>query len=241
LKICLLISGHLRTFKQCLPTIKKNLINELGCDVFLHTWSKIESNTNSWHSHHMKDRDVTEEDILFIKNTINPKNIIVEEQTFYGFNKNLYKTNISLDGLKNMTYGFKRAYKSMKKYEVLYGTYDLIVKIRPDIFLLEKFSKDLLNIPKQSILFFGNPAPIIEHTGNKEYYHQFRALDILSVCSNDKASYGIYGLFDNFDDYYMRQKWHHTPYLDFVLEQKIKFQISHQFIYGNSWFIKRGN
>ena len=242
MKICLLVSGHLRTFKSCLPSQKKLLVDELGCDVFFHSWKDIESKTTSWHNNHMTNRQVDDSDISFIKKVLEPKLMAFEDQVEFGINNNLYNSKISLNGLKNMTYGFKRAKELMNQYQEETGKkYDLIVKIRPDIMLHKSFSKNILNLKNNSILFFGNQVPITEHVGEKKYYHNFRALDILSVCTNDDASQGVYGLFDNFEDYYGKKQWHHSPYLDFVIDKKIAFNISLKYLYGSSWSIKRSS
>jgi len=241
LKICLLISGHLRTFRQCFPSQKSFLVDELGCDVFMHSWNEIESKTASWHNNHMKNRVVSESDKSYVRETLDPKAMVFENQIDFGLNKNLHNSSISLNGLKNMTLGFKRAYDLMRDYETNTGIkYDLIIKIRPDIVLKKSFTKSLLNLKHNSILFFGNTVPIVDHDGERNFYHNFRALDIISVCTNDDACRGVYGLFDNFDQYYGKKSWHHSPYLDYVIDEKIPFNISLRYMYGNAWEIKRG-
>ena len=140
-----------------------------------------------------------------------------------------------------MTFGFKRVYELMKDYEAKTGVkYDLVIKIRPDIILKKSFTKSLLNLNRSSILFFGNSVPIVDHDGERKFYHNFRALDIISVCTNDEATRGVYSLFDNFDKYYGKKSWYHSPYLDYVIDEKIPFNISLRYMYGNEWDIKRG-
>jgi len=240
MKVCLLISGHLRTFRECLPTQRKMLIDKLGCDVFMHSWTDIESKTNSWHSSHMPNRTVEDSDVSFIESIVSPKSLVIEEQVDFGIDKNLFGSQISLNGLKNMTLGFKRTYEMMKDYENKTGIkYDLIIKIRPDIMLKRPFEKDFLSMKDNFILFFGNPCPIENHDGEKRFYHNFRALDILSVCTNDAAANGVYGLFDNFEDYYGKKSWHHSPYLDLVIDKNIPFNICLRYLYDSAWEIKR--
>lgn len=40
-KIALCLSGYLRTFKECWPSIKENLIQDNDCDIFIHTYDKV--------------------------------------------------------------------------------------------------------------------------------------------------------------------------------------------------------
>ena len=241
MKICLLISGHLRTFRACLVSQKSLLVDELGCDVFMHSWNDVESKTVSWHKNHMKNRVVSESDKSFVHDVLKPKISVFEDQIDYGLNKNLANSNISLNGLKNMTFGFKRVYELMKDYQVKTGIkYDLIIKIRPDIVLKKPLAKSILNLRHNSILFFGNNVPILDYDGERSFYHNFRALDIISVCTNDDACRGVYNLFDNFDQYYGKKSWHHSPYLDYVIDEKIPFNISPRYMYGSAWEIKRG-
>jgi len=40
MKVALCISGQLRSFARCFPTIKKFLIDPLNADVFMHVWTK---------------------------------------------------------------------------------------------------------------------------------------------------------------------------------------------------------
>jgi hypothetical protein len=235
------MSGHLRTFKKCLPSQKDMLINALGCDVFVHTWSEIESRTKSWHNNHMTNNKTSKEDLNFIQDYIKPKKLIVEDQINHNINKNLFDSKISLDGLKNMTYGFKRSYEIMKEYENTTGhRYDYIIKIRPDILLNKSLNENIINLRKESILFFGNPSPIHKYDGPRKFYHSFRAMDILSICSNDSSARGVYGLYDRFEDFYMKKSWYHSPYLDYILEEKIDFNICLRYIYGKDWKIIRG-
>ena len=91
MKTCLLISGHLRTFKECLPTQRRLLIDTLGCDVFMHTWNQIESKTSSWHNSHMKNRYVTDYDLELIGDTLGSPHIEVGEQRDYGLNFDLHE------------------------------------------------------------------------------------------------------------------------------------------------------
>lgn len=66
MKIALHLFGHLRTFKECLPTFNQFLIQNHECDVFMHTWDETDRKTESWYKN--TDRNiVTTDDLIFIK------------------------------------------------------------------------------------------------------------------------------------------------------------------------------
>ena len=46
-KIALCLSGYLRTFEECYPSILKNIIADNDVDIFIHTYDKI-GNSSGW-------------------------------------------------------------------------------------------------------------------------------------------------------------------------------------------------
>ena len=241
MKVALLISGHLRTFKKCFPYLKKNLLNCFDVDVFIHTWDEIESKTKSWHNQHMNNYKIDTDIISFINKNYSPKMLKIETQIDFKIDGTLADADISLNGLKNMTYGFKSVYDLLKDFENKNNIqYDRLIKVRPDVALKHPFPVKSLEIQDKSILFFGNRCPVPLRQVEYKFYHDYRALDILSVCSNDSAALGVYGLYDNFDIYYTKKDFMHSPYLDLVIDRKINFDISRNYLYGTHWEILRG-
>tara|TARA_R100000008_G_scaffold86076_1_gene77790 strand:+ start:439 stop:1167 length:729 start_codon:yes stop_codon:yes gene_type:complete len=242
MKKALLISGHLRTFKSCFPLLKENLLDVVELDVFIHTWDQLESTTKSWHNQHMTNKHVTEDLACLIRDLYRPKKMKIQPQIDFGKDGTLADANMSLNGLRNMTYGFQSVYELLKEYEQENKKkYDRLMKIRPDILLKHKFSEDFFNIQDNSILFFGNKSPVPTRPVPRKFYHNFRALDIMSICSNDSASEGVYGLYANFDKYYKKSTFNHSPYLDLVLDKNINFDISRDYMYNTHWEILRGS
>jgi len=242
MKKALLISGHLRTFKDCFPSLKKNLLDVVELDIFIHTWDQIESTTKSWHNQHMTNEHVTEDLTCLVRDLYRPKKIKIQPQIDFGKDGTLADASMSLNGLRNMTYGFQSVYELLKEYEQeSKKKYDRLMKIRPDTLLKHKFSEDFFNIQDNFILFFGNESPVPPRPVPRKFYHNFRALDIMSICSNDSASEGIYGLHANFDKYYTKSTFNHSPYLDLVLDKNINFDISRDYMYNTHWEILRGS
>ena len=64
MKIAVQIFGHLRTFKECFPFLKKNLLDKYDCDVFMHTWDTIDHSTKTWHNNFMPN---TNDNVELIK------------------------------------------------------------------------------------------------------------------------------------------------------------------------------
>ena len=55
MKIAIQLFGHLRTYKKCLPALKKHLLNKYDCDIFMHTWDTYNHNTKTWHKNKSKN------------------------------------------------------------------------------------------------------------------------------------------------------------------------------------------
>ena len=49
MKICILLSGHLRTYKKTIDSWKKNILDFDNIDIFIHTWDIIDRDTQSWY------------------------------------------------------------------------------------------------------------------------------------------------------------------------------------------------
>ena len=72
LKIAVCFFGHLRTFEKCAPKLRENMLNKYNCDIFMHTWDKLNHNTLTWHANEFQKYD-TNIDIIIRDCIINPK------------------------------------------------------------------------------------------------------------------------------------------------------------------------
>ena len=79
MKISVCFSGHLRTFRKCLPYYK-NLFRAHEVKYFMHSWSETSPFESSWHGYNLKPKKVSEKDIYFLKTNLKDIEFIFENQ-----------------------------------------------------------------------------------------------------------------------------------------------------------------
>ena len=143
MRVALLISGYLRSFKNNIPNIKEKIIDKFeSVDVYIHV-TKNESTEDRY----LNNINESEE-INYITNTLNPITLIYEPNIIWFENKeknNLYNKwskYFKLNQIKNDN-------------EIKFGEYDLVIKYRPDLDLItEVFNHEIkensIYIPKDS-------------------------------------------------------------------------------------------
>lgn len=77
-KVAVCLYGHMRTFSLCAPFFKLNLLRYYNYDLFIHTWSKLDHNTKTWHKYQHCSGDVTAVEIHKAYGDINK--LVIEEQ-----------------------------------------------------------------------------------------------------------------------------------------------------------------
>lgn len=142
LKIAVQMFGHLRTFEKCAPYLKKHLLDHYDCDVFMHTWDKVDHNTQTWHNYKVSGQDFSPEELQEkVLATYPIVDIKMESQKpeDLGIFQSL-KFKIGIFGVKSMLYSMNESNKLRQKYEQKNSiAYDFVLNIRPDILLLEDF------------------------------------------------------------------------------------------------------
>ena len=194
MKIAVCLFGHLRTYKYCCEALNKNLLNLYDCDVFMHTWSTVESTTVTWHNDKMKENTSTLELKDKIVDMYNLTDIVIEEQqdksdefgfAYYDlwYHDGLNKTSIW--GINCLNHSIIESYKLAVKYSKNNNVkYDYIVFIRPDLllyseFTIEKFVLDLNKEEVENSFFF---TSLIQQ--------KTRINDIRMMCTNDLIFFG---------------------------------------------------
>ena len=139
MKVCLLLSGGMRTATETFTSFKSNLLERYDTDVFISTWNC---------------HNVYESIDLF-----NPISFDVENyeagfqskwETLVTHNQNKLETNANLVSMISMWYKTLRVNQLRTQYENLMGfKYDLIIKTRPDIKMEEPIN--LIQSPNLSI------------------------------------------------------------------------------------------
>ena len=190
MKIALCLSGYLRTFKDCWPSIKENLIQDNDVDIFIHTYDKI-GNSSGWRS----PIDLSENiDVKFLESISNIKIVITEkwDDIKYKFQKfrKIQPTITNIDAIATILYKIYMCNELKKQYERENGfIYDLVIRTRCDQVFTKKIN---FNFPLDKILINAYPW------GDEDFVNHFQVYDnngILetygeSICISDRFAVG---------------------------------------------------
>jgi uridine kinase len=146
MKVALLISGYLRTFKLNIPLIKSKILDQFdSVDVYIHI-TKNESKDDRYFN---LTNEI--EDITYINNILNPTTLIFEDNMDISDDKK--KNDVS-----NLWIKYYKLNELKKINESIGGKYDLVIKYRPDLNLISdniftgNVNKDIVYIPKDSVI-----------------------------------------------------------------------------------------
>jgi len=177
-KIAMCISGYLRTFEECYPTIFKNIIEDNDIDIFIHTYDKL-GNSSGWRHPIDLSEDIN---MGFLENIPNVKVIAVQKwddiryqfEKFRKFQPNI--TNINV--IACIFYKILKCNELRKEYEIENNIkYDLIIRMRGDQIFEKKIN---LDFPENKILINYYPW------GDEDYIHHFVGDDCdLEGCRNE--------------------------------------------------------
>lgn len=154
-KVAVCLFGHLRTYKKCAPFLHKNLLSLYDCSLFMHTWTALDHNTQTWHKFAHKKGFTDEADIVRVYGDF--RSLAVEEQQ----PKNLGSIKVEalankmveqdIFGIDSVFYSMRFSNRLREQYEKENKVeYKYIVCIRPDIILkqpiaIEQIIKTLPN------------------------------------------------------------------------------------------------
>lgn len=164
-KIAICISGYLRTFEECYPSILKNIIDDNDVDIFIHTYEKL-GNSSGWRHTIDLSEDIN---LNFLEKIPNLKVIVVQNwdnikyqfEKFREFHPNV--TNINV--IATIFYKIFKCNELRKEYERENNIkYDLIIRMRGDQIFEKKIN---LNFPEHKILINAYPW------GDEDYIHHF--------------------------------------------------------------------
>jgi len=174
MRIALYISGYLRGFKENIESIKKNIIQDNFCDIYIHI---TEDDCSDKYLNKRISYD-------YIKNTLNPKLVLIT-------NNIMFSNNIIINNLLNQTYKFFWLNEERKKIcQIENINYDIIVKIRPDVYISDKL---IYNIDLNNIYI-----PI----DSKIDKHKLNDINDKFVC--DILAYGNCDIMNNYFNYYLQ-------------------------------------
>jgi uridine kinase len=142
MKIALLISGYLRTFKTTIFSIKETILNNNEVDIYMH----ITKNENE--DIYMNNNDFNEM-IILINMQLKPKCILIEKNGFFS-------EDIKTNDLYNQWLKYYKLNEIKKQNENIYNyKYDIVIKYRYDVIIEEElnfneFNKNIIYIPFDS-------------------------------------------------------------------------------------------
>jgi hypothetical protein len=133
MKTCLLLSGHMRTYKKCFPALNALVIQPLNCDVFIYTWDML----GVQQPHAINDGNAYKISIVSqlneIKTLYKPINIEMEPYRGTGAKYAPYTDGRSVIDVSNNFYTIYRVDILRQNEEIKTGTkYDVVIKTRPD-------------------------------------------------------------------------------------------------------------
>ena len=138
-KIAVQFFGHLRTFEKCLPYLKKHLLNNYDCDIFMHTWDTYNHNSKTWHTNFKNSNKKVNQEEIIKKLNIKPEQIKIEHQDLYTKDEIIVRGyKFAVQGLMSVYHSIKTVNKLREDYQKKHKIkYDMVVCIRPDVLLLD--------------------------------------------------------------------------------------------------------
>lgn len=189
MKVALCISGQMRTFDQCFDNLKKYILNQYECDIFIHTWDNrgISKHGNNFY---INENDEITSEMLF--NIYKPKKIIIENfREFKVLDKYVEISNMV--NPKFTTFPMFYSQKCCNDLKNNYSqenniNYDFIIRMRPDLQLESFIPKYVLN--ETNVFWHQNHPTFVDwrtfdhfHISNKEnmdiYCNAYDYMDIL--------------------------------------------------------------
>tara|TARA_Y100000589_G_scaffold56171_1_gene46533 strand:+ start:259 stop:978 length:720 start_codon:yes stop_codon:yes gene_type:complete len=233
MRTALLLSGHLRTYKECLKSHESNILSVLNPDVFVHTWDETEAK-----NHHNSDKaiKVSDDDVHNLQKVYSPVNYKIETQNLENI-ENYHKLAEC-----NVAKSMFRVYSMMKEHENdKQFKYDLIVRLRPDIFIVNKITDEYSDLDEMEVLYYGNLShngPVSTTDECIQKFHNYRALDCFNFSTKQSAPF-VHGIYPHIETYLNKDKYRHGVLLDYALDNGVKPVISDNFVFDVDWYIKR--
>ena len=142
-KIALCLSGYLRTFEECYPSILKNIIADNDVDIFIHTYDKI-GNSSGWRFPIDLSQDINME---FLENLPNLKVLAIQkwDNIKYQFEKfrDLCPMVTNINVIATIFYKIYHCNELKKQYELENNfKYDLVIRTRGDQVFEKKINLD---------------------------------------------------------------------------------------------------
>jgi len=140
MRTALCLSGQMRTYKKCFPSLKKYILDPFKPDIFIHTWDEIGGCTIE------ETKNVEKIDEKDIKKFYNPKKIVIEKfyDQYYAKKNDIATPEVVLKYAPRFKPAIPLFYKIYKcnqlkrEYEQKNQfIYDMVIRLRPDIMIYD--------------------------------------------------------------------------------------------------------
>lgn len=145
MKVAVILTGHMRCWRDVLPNFQKRVIDRYNPDIFIHTWNEegwwIPGDKQNTKGYFEETPKVTYDDML----NYNPTQVIIEDWNDYNelfeYRGKLYENFAHRPkNILSMFYKLHAGIQLMENYIAKTGEfYDLVIRMRPDMI----FNEDL--------------------------------------------------------------------------------------------------
>ena len=141
MKVAVILTGHMRCWRDVLPNFKEKVIDRYNPDIFIHTWNEegwwIPGDKQNTKGYFEDTPKVTHDDML----NYNPTSVIIEDWNDYNelfeYRGKLYENFAHRPkNILSMFYKMHAGVQLMENYISKTGEfYDLVIRMRPDMIL----------------------------------------------------------------------------------------------------------
>lgn len=162
MRVAIQLFGHVRSFRDTYPSLKKYILGKYDCDLFIHTWKTEEHTDTTWHigsSSSIRETNKDELKSLYKPRKINIEdNCIIEHQGLFNPQKTM-----TLRAIKAMLYAQKQVNNLRLEYQEETNTeYEWVITLRPDVMPLTPLElndyKEEPEFERNSSIHFANGA-----------------------------------------------------------------------------------
>jgi len=201
MKIALCLSGQVRCFEKCWPTIYAYVIKPLNCDVFFHTWEKGDLKPGLADSFISQDRPIPEYPTLdynymqMLLDKIKPKSHLIQKQVEFNIDNitSLWEPGITFR-IFSMYYSIAQSMALVSNYEFNNNfVYDCVIRCRFDCLFrkplnIEDYDLKYIWAPQFHEINIGDQIAISGSANMKIYSLMFNHLShFLHFCGPEES------------------------------------------------------
>ena len=136
MKVALLLCGFLRTYKHNYDNLKKNILNKYDCDIFLHI-----SRNEYYNDKYINNSVSITNKINSVINLYDPKSFIVEKESEFKNNNKVQNNTLRFFHKIYQVNNLRINFEYLNDFK-----YDLVIIMRPDIYLMDDYDMIKNNI-----------------------------------------------------------------------------------------------